>query len=68
MLLLLHFNRVGVHGQRLITGCDVGWGATKMKRVSQALQFSVVVEGGWPVVREFQLLQKLDLLLGRVAP
>src|SRR4029450_4514627 len=39
-----------------------------MERVSQALQFPVIVEGGWPFSREFQLLEKLDFLHGRIAP
>ena len=38
-----------------------------MEWVSQVLQLPVVVERGWPVSREFQLLEKLDFLRGRIA-
>jgi hypothetical protein len=39
-----------------------------MQRVPQVLQFSVIVERGWPFSGEFQLLEKLDFLCGRIAP
>jgi hypothetical protein len=38
-----------------------------MERISQALQLPVVVERGWAISCEFELLEKLDFLRGRVA-
>jgi hypothetical protein len=38
-----------------------------MERISQALQLPVVVERGWPVSCECELLEKLDFLRGRIA-
>ena len=49
------------------TRCHIRRGAAKMEWVSQVLQLPVVVERGWPVSREFQLLEKLDFLCGRIA-
>src|SRR5439155_25348821 len=46
----------------------LGRRALKMERVSQVLQFPVIVERGRPFSREFQLLEKLDFLRGRIAP
>src|SRR3989475_11851254 len=46
----------------------LGRHAVKMERVSQVLQFPVIVEGRWPFSRESQLLEKLDFLVGRIAP
>src|SRR5439155_21596052 len=42
--------------------------AAKMERVSQVLQFPVIVEGRRPFSREMQLLEKLDFQRGRIAP
>ena len=39
-----------------------------MERVSQVLQFPIIVEGRRPFSCEFQLLERLDFLRGRVAP
>ena len=38
-----------------------------MERISQALQLPVVVERGWPISCELELLEKLDFLRGRIA-
>ena len=51
----------------LFTSCRIGSGAVKMERISQALQLPVVVERGRPISSEFELLEKLDFLRGRIA-
>src|SRR5688572_17534439 len=66
MSFLLHPHRVASR-RRLITSSRIGSGAVKMERVSQALQLPVVVERGWPISCEFELLEKLDFLRGRIA-
>src|SRR5438874_10215668 len=41
--------------------------AAKMKRVSQVLQFSIIVQGRRPFARESQLLEKLNFFPGCIA-
>ena len=49
--------------------CTFAWLlATKMKRVSQVLQFAIVIQRSWlPPISGTQLFQKLDFLWGRIS-
>src|SRR5438093_12032636 len=76
-----HFNKIGdwnfgrfnPHPYLLVSfsacGCTFAWLlATEMKRVSQVLQFAIVIQrSGPPPILETQLFQKLDFLWGRIS-
>src|SRR2546428_507755 len=76
-----HFNKIGdwnfgrfyPHPYLLVSfsacGCTFAWLlATEMERVSQVLQFAIVIQRSWPpTIMGMQLFQKLDFLWGRVS-
>ena len=76
-----HFNKIGdwnfgrfyPHPYLLVSfsacGCTFAWLlATEMKRVSQVLQFAIVIQrSGLPPISGPQLFQKFDFLWGRIS-